>query len=408
MPCALVIGGSVGGLMAANLLRTIGWEATVFERTGGDLSTRGAGIGATQELVDVMRRIGARFDASAGIANQSYVWMAADGSTLFAFERASRSSAWQRVYQPLRNVTPASTYRPGMRLDRVEQDDSSVTAIFNDGSRITGDLLIAADGALSTVRAQYLPDIVPHYANYVAWRGLAEERDLPSWAREAIAGRVVFCFPDGEQVLTMAVPGADEDVRPGFRRFYIIWYRPADAMRLSQLFTDINGRHHSLAIPPPLIRPDFIAELRADAERVLPPAVREVLRAVPHLLLQAITDLECPRITFGRVAIMGDAAFVARPHSVAGVSKAALDAQCLVEELAQSGGDIPTALVAYNTRRTDFGRRLVAHARYLGAHIEGRSKPDSARTAQERQRDPAQIIRDYGAPHLLHDVGVAV
>ena len=55
---ALVIGGSVGGLFAAHMLRNIGWEVVVFERSGDDLVRRGAGIGANDVLFAVMRRIG--------------------------------------------------------------------------------------------------------------------------------------------------------------------------------------------------------------------------------------------------------------------------------------------------------------------------------------------------------------
>lgn len=402
---ALVIGGSVGGLMTANLLRSVGWDVSVFERATGNLSTRGAGLGTSQELVDVMQRIGARFDASAGILNSTYVWMRADGRIAYEHARANISSAWQRVYVPLRAVTPDSIYRQGMTLARVEQDDACVTAVFADGQRESGSLLVAADGALSTVRAQFLPDVKPHYANYVAWRGIAEERDVPQWAREAIAGRVVNAFPEGEHVLTLAVPGADEDTRSGHRRIYVIWYRPAAQDLLRDLFTDSSGTYHGLAIAPGLIRRDIIEELRRSAAQVLPPAIQEVVKASPQFLLQAINDIESPQMTFGRVALLGDSAFVARPHSAAGVSKAALDAQCLADELVGSGHGVAAALQAYNAKRTVFGASLVAHARYLGTYLEGQTKPEHARTALERERDPAQLIRDYGAPHLLRDVG---
>jgi len=392
--------------MAANLLRSIGWDVTIFERATGDLSTRGAGIGASHELVDVMQRIGARFDASAGVANSSYVWMERDGSIAFEYKRSNISSAWQRVYRPLRDVTPDTIYRQAMNLFRIEQNDGSVTALFSDGSRESGDLLVASDGLLSTVREQFLPDVAPRYANYVAWRGIAQERDVPQWARQAIAGRVVNCFPEGEQVLTMAVPGSDEDIRPGHRRFYIIWYRPADPEQLNALCTGIDGKHYDQSIPPPLIRPQFTDALRAQAEKSLPPAAAEVLKASPLYLLQAINDMESPQMTFGRVAIMGDAAFVARPHSAAGVTKAALDAKCLADELQRCGDDVFEALAAYNDQRLEFGRALVSHARYLGAYIEGQTKPVSERSERERKRDPKQIITDYGAPHLLHDVQI--
>ncbi|HKN41910.1 MAG TPA: NAD(P)-binding protein, partial [Sphingomicrobium sp.] len=48
---ALVIGGSLGGLLAANLLRHAGWDVTVFERNAEDLTGRGAGISTHPQLI---------------------------------------------------------------------------------------------------------------------------------------------------------------------------------------------------------------------------------------------------------------------------------------------------------------------------------------------------------------------
>ena len=67
MPHALVIGGSLGGLFAANLLHSIGWTVEVFERVGDDLASRGAGIGTHEEMLDIMHRIGITVDASIGV-----------------------------------------------------------------------------------------------------------------------------------------------------------------------------------------------------------------------------------------------------------------------------------------------------------------------------------------------------
>jgi 2-polyprenyl-6-methoxyphenol hydroxylase-like FAD-dependent oxidoreductase len=51
---ALIIGGSLGGLIAAHLLRGIGWDAVVFERNAVDLPSRGAGIGTHSHLIEVL------------------------------------------------------------------------------------------------------------------------------------------------------------------------------------------------------------------------------------------------------------------------------------------------------------------------------------------------------------------
>ena len=79
-PRALVIGGSVGGLFAAHMLRSIGWDVVVFERSGDDLVRRGAGIGANGALFAVMQRIGVPFDASNGIALVSRVSLESNGN----------------------------------------------------------------------------------------------------------------------------------------------------------------------------------------------------------------------------------------------------------------------------------------------------------------------------------------
>ena len=87
-PRALIIGGSVGGLLASGLLRQKGWDAIIFERASGDLAGRGAGLGISQDLIDIMHSIGARFEASAGSAHESYVWMQQNGD--IAFDRETQ------------------------------------------------------------------------------------------------------------------------------------------------------------------------------------------------------------------------------------------------------------------------------------------------------------------------------
>ncbi|HET7672829.1 MAG TPA: FAD-dependent monooxygenase [Burkholderiales bacterium] len=373
---ALVIGGSVGGLMAALLLRKGGWDVTVYERAIGDLAGRGAGLGVSQELLDVMKRAGARFDASAGVAQEAHVWMEKDGSIAYEHRRNLMASAWARVYQPLRAALPASVYRQGMALERIEGHE----AIFAGGSRDQADLIVGADGVYSTVRKQFLPDVQPRFANYVAWRGIVEDSSVPAETLAAVRGRIVFCFPPGEMLLAMKVPGG----------VYFIWYRTVSS--LAELFTDAAGRNHGMSIPPPLIRPEFIAEMKAHAVDVLPAAISCLIGKTPQPLLQAISDMESPRMTFGRVALLGDAAFVVRPHVAGGAGKAAMDAQCLADSL--SGASIDEGLAKYEKSQHDFGTRIVRHSRYLGADLEGRPT----------ERDPRRIIRDYGAPNILHEV----
>ena len=174
------------------------------------------------------------------------------------------------------------------------------------------------------MRAQLLPDGA---AAVCRLRRLARPRRRAGRGRRPDAGAVrsfVFCLPPGEQFLGYPVAGPGNDLRPGHRSWNIVWYRPADeAAELPRLLTDETGRTHELSIPPPLIARSVIANMRADAERLLPPQLRAVMRLIEQPFLQPIYDLQSPHMGFGRVALAGDAAFVVRPHVGAGILKAA-------------------------------------------------------------------------------------
>lgn len=59
------------------------------------------------------------------------------------------------------------------------------------------DLVVAADGAGSTVRRRLLPDVAPSYTGYVARRGLVGEQDLPPRVADTLAGDfAVFMDPE--------------------------------------------------------------------------------------------------------------------------------------------------------------------------------------------------------------------
>lgn len=395
---ALVIGGSVGGLFAASLFRQAGWDAIVFERSRDDLAGRGAGIGVTQELIDTMQRIGARFNPSIGVASSERLWIDASGEIRHREMRESVGSAWSGVYRALRQSFPDSIYHPGTALARVEQTDDSVTAIFQDGTRVEGDLLVAADGNQSTVRAQFLPEAVPSYAGYVAWRGVVPPELVSRDTLELLNGRIIYSFSDHHMMLTMMVPGGEghEDQR----HIYYAWYRPTTSEAdLRNHFTDASGRHYGFAIAPPLIRPELISMNKEQASSLFCPAVAEVVRSTPQPLLQAISDFETPKMAIGRIAILGDAAYVARPHVAAGITKAALDATRLADALERHGADVPSALADYEAAQMDFGRRIVAHARRLGSYVQPGADGN-------RLSDPVQVMGEYGAPHLVHDADV--
>ena len=207
---------------------------------------------------------------------------------------------------------------------------------------------------------------------------------------------MTFGLPPGEQFLGYPVAGPDNDLRPGHRRYNVVWYRPADeATKLQWLLTDESGETHAISIPPPLIRREAIAAMRAAAERLVAPQFRAIVRLIEEPILQPIYDLETPRMAFGRVAIIGDAAFVARPHVAAGVSKAADDAAALADG-ACSASDVETALKRFEAARLPDNRRIIERARHLGAYLQASRTAGGAGPRRPAQRRRGGDRRDRG------------
>jgi 2-polyprenyl-6-methoxyphenol hydroxylase-like FAD-dependent oxidoreductase len=393
---ALVIGGSLGGLLAAHLLRSTGWDVIVFERNPEDLTGRGAGLSTHPQLIDVLRRVGIDFDESMGVKVDTLFCLDRDGKTYLEEQTTRTMSSWGRLYRSLRDPLPDGSYRLGMSLTRVEQDENGVTAIFADGTRETGDLLVGADGGRSTVREQFLPDLQPSYAGYVAWRAMLDEIDVPPDIRAQIFERYTFCLPEGELFLAYPVPGRNNETQPGRRAYNIVWYRPTDPDKaLPDLCTDATGKCHGTSIPPPLIRPEVTAAIKATARALVAPQVAEIFARTPQPFFQPIFDLASPRIAFGRVALVGDAAFVARPHVGAGVTKAALDAASLADAVAT--GDVATGLLRYQREQQPFGRGLVALGRHEGAYLSAQLKPRAARSGIELDRTVRDVLNAHNS-----------
>jgi 2-polyprenyl-6-methoxyphenol hydroxylase-like FAD-dependent oxidoreductase len=392
---ALIVGGSLGGLFAAHQLRSIGWDVEVFERTADDLADRGAGIGTHRALREIMRRVGLDLGQTASTLPQSYICLDRENRLMHEMAMRRTMTAWSRLYRPLKDNLPSESYHSGKLLEGLETNDNAATAIFSDGTRVSADLLIGADGFRSTVRNQILPEVNPAYAGYIAWRALVPQGEIPTTVWEAIHQHYVFCVPEGELLVSYPVPTRDGDMDKGPLSYNVVWYRPADEATLADLCTDGEGRLHGTSIPPPLIRPDVVADMKMSARALLAPPIANVIDRAEQPFFQPIYDLASPRVVVGRVALLGDAAFVARPHVGAGVTKAALDALCMAEAINDTDGDLTAGLARYDRERRLLGDWLVARGRQMGALIKSRPKGEPTPTTDELDRRAEIIMRDY-------------
>jgi FAD binding domain len=162
--------------------------------------------------------------------------------------------------------------------------------------------------------------------------------------------------------------------------------------------TDDTGRHHASGIAPSHLSATIREEMLQMAQARLAPQFAETIQRARIHFLQPIVDLESPRLVFGRVVIIGDAAFVARPHVAMGVPKGAGDAMALVLAVQHGGSNILSALDQFEAQRLRIGRAIVARGRYLGSYMESQLKPAAERERAEQLRVFDQVMMETAMP----------
>ena len=362
-----IVGGSMGGLTTALLLRALGHDVDVFERETGELTGRGAGIVAHEVSVRYfVERTTTSLD-SMTVPVRIYRLLDGAGSLLWEEPVAYRFVTWGSLYRALLNEFGRERYFQGAALVGFSQDAHGVDLRFASGQQLRYDLLVLADGILSTGRQRMFPEVEPAYAGYVAWRGTVAERDIPVRVLERIDDTITYALIPNSHILVYPIPGADGRVDQGHRRWNFVWYRNVDkGTAFDELMTDRDGFPHSVSLRPGRVQDRYVRELKKLAAAVFPHEIASIVRATEHPFIQAIMDLESPTMTIGRVCLLGDAAFAARPHAAAGTAKAAENAWTLAEAIQAFDGDLPGTLQIWSGHQTALGSNLIARTRHLG------------------------------------------
>ncbi len=361
----IIAGGSLAGLFAGSLILQDGWDVHIYERSLGELESRGGGIVLQPEVVEVFNRLGLDPDGPVGVWAEERIFLDRSGRIESRMKTRQKQTSWNAIYSAIRNTFPDERYHQGSTVGAVEQSGPHVVAKIND-IQVEADFLIGADGGGSMVRNQIASGATGEYAGYVAYRGLVNESELDESAADILRNRFTFFHFYQSHILVYLVASEDLSVEVGKRRFNWVWYRDVpEGSQLDIVLTDSTGRRNPSGVAPGLLSVPVHTELVSAARQYLPEPMRLLVEATKEPFVQTINDVAVTHMVDRRVALIGDAAFVPRPHTAASTSKAAANALALVDDL-RSAPDLASGLKRWEDPQLQFGRFLLSRGRQLG------------------------------------------
>lgn len=340
---ALVIGGGIGGLATAIVLKQVGIEATVFE-SAGELREVGAGLTLWTNAVRVLQKLGLAeafqtigTSITRGSIRTNKGKVLAEtfldelsrkyGTVTTAVHRADLQAAL------LRGIGEGAV-QAGAQCVGFKEGGTGVEAYFADGRVEQGDFLIGADGIHSVIRAQLFGKAQPRYAGYTSWRGITlfEHPLFPpgatfeSWGRGQRFGLVPLNRGRVYWFATFNTPEGRQDGSLGrkreLQRLFSGWHEPIEAV--IETTEEAAILHHDIYDRDPL-----------------------------------------SQWGKGRATLLGDAAHPMTPNMGQGACQAFEDALILAECM-QDRPDVVAALRLYEERRIKRTSAIVKRSRYLG------------------------------------------
>jgi 2-polyprenyl-6-methoxyphenol hydroxylase-like FAD-dependent oxidoreductase len=363
---AIIAGGSLGGLMTGIVMKAIGVEAHIFERSPMVLDDRGAGIVMQAETETFLTQYAGLRPEQTGVRLKYRQYLNREGTPDIYQEMPQLMTSWGLIYRALRGSFPNANYHQGTSLNGFSQAGRGVAATFKGAGDLTADILVGADGSRSLVRQTLMPDLKPNYAGYVAWRGVVPESSASELVTKTFVDHFTFQQMERSHILCYLIPGAEGETELGKRRLNWVWYWNVPEAELPKVMTGVDRRERDFSVPPGQVRQEWLKKQDAIAKKVFCPQFLELWRATERPFLQPILDLAVPRMVQGRVLLVGDAAFIPRPHTAASTAKAGANALALGRALQEFPHDIDAALKEWEAEQLALGRNLERSGRALG------------------------------------------
>lgn len=367
---ALVVGGSIGGLTTALLLRRLGFDVSVFERTPDNLDGRGGGIVLQPETVRWFAECSDQHPEQVSTSTHHVQYLDERNAVIHTDALPWTFTSWGTFYRALLADFGTANYHLGEYAAGFDEDADGVEVRFASGRRERADLVVFADGIGSPSRRRISPSTELEYAGYVGWRGTVPENQVAPGTFDLLHDAITYSFAPHTHMVVYPIPSPDGGLAVGERLLNYVWYRNvAEGHELDELMTDKRGFLAKVSLHPGAVQDRYVDEMRSAAEELLAPAVAEVVLRTEQPYLQAVYDACVTRMALGRVALLGDAASAARPHAAAGTAKAAANAWALYDALRETP-DVAEALAKWEPAQLELGQRLIRRVKDMGTRSQ--------------------------------------
>lgn len=344
-PKVIIIGAGPSGLSTLLALRAKGIDARVYERAR-EMKPIGAGLTLFPNGLSLLEKLQPGMPQALMAAGNSVsaIHMLQPGgepvfsapvSTLQVYGWPLLNLRWSRLQALLAEHCPSDRLHFDQALMGIEETSRGVTAHFEGGQQVEGDLVVGADGVNSTVRRLIFQDGPPRYAGRMSWRGVVSFSHPDLKPRES----VFMMSPQGKTFAAFDVGGGE-----------IFWSAgalgPSDPTPPHALKDTVQRCFEGWA--------SVVTELisATDASGILE---RPILDRPP-----------CSTWSRGRVTLLGDAAHPMVPSLGQGANTAFEDAWVLAQCLS-SAGTLQEALDGYEAERIPRTQIIQARSARQGA-----------------------------------------
>jgi 2-polyprenyl-6-methoxyphenol hydroxylase-like FAD-dependent oxidoreductase len=387
----LVAGGGIGGLAAALALTRRGFGVKVLEQAP-QLGEIGAGIqlGPNAFAAFDALGIGERARGRAVYTDEMVMHDAIDETRVARIETGAAFRArFGNPYAVIHRADVHMSLLEGAQatdrievststtVQRVEQDDDTVTVYDTNGRKHRGIALIGADGVKSAVRRQYVGDEA-RVSGHVVYRAVVERKDFPADLRWNAAS--IWVGPNCHLV--------HYPLRGGEQYNVVVTFHSREKEEWS-------------------VREGNREEVQSYFEGICPRA-RQLIDLPKDWKRWATADREpIAQWTFGRATLLGDAAHPTLQYLAQGACMALEDAVTLGATLRVQGNDFGKAFAHYQRSRISRTARVVLSAREMGRIFHAKGVERMVRNdlwkdrSQERYYDAMEWLYGWTADKCL-------